>query len=112
MIFSDGSKFNLERTLVNSETIRTAVQTDSTFAHELYAALCNNQFVHRQMEHPDDEYWSCTWRYAGGIIAGLNANGGDYLDYYCGGDEGMVSPRVAEMLSALGWSARQWPEES
>jgi hypothetical protein len=103
--------FNLERDLVNSDVIRTLVQTDPTFAQELYAALCNNQFIHRDMEQPDQDYWSCSWRYAGDVVSGLDANGGDYLDYYCSGNEGRLSSRVADVLALLGWSGRPWPPE-
>jgi hypothetical protein len=104
--------FNLERDLLNSDTIRTLVQTDAVFAQELYAALCNNQFVHVRMNHPEDEYWSCTWRYAGGVVAALGAAGGDYLDYYCSGNEGVISSRVAAVLSDIGWSSQPWPNDN
>ena len=102
---------NLERDLINSDTIRTLVQTDGTFALELYAALCNNQFIHRDMEQPDQDYWSCSWRYAGDVVSGLDANGGNYMDYYCSGNEGNISLRVATLLAEIGWVGRPYPED-
>ena len=110
MMFKDNHKFDLERDIINTESIRMRVRHDPSFAQELYAALCNNQFVHVDMEHPEDEYWSCTWRYAGGVIAGTVAVMGDYLDYYCSGNEGEISPRIAEALAEIGWSGHPWPD--
>jgi len=104
-------QFNLERDLINSDVVRAQVQTDRTFAKELYAALCNMQFVHRDMEHPEADYWSCSWRYAGSIVSHIESVGGDYIDYYCAGNEGTISPRVTEVLTTLGWSARPWPNK-
>lgn len=102
---------DLERDLINSDAIRSLVQTDNTFALELYAALCNNQFIHRNMEHPDEDYWSCSWRYAGGVVSSIHAAGGDYMDYYCSGNEGFISPRVVDLLAALGWVGRPYPDD-
>lgn len=104
-------KFNLERDLVNSDVIREQVQTDPTFARELYAALCNNQFIHAKMEHSDEDYWSCSWRHAGDIVSHIEAVGGDYVDYYCAGNEGNISLRVETLLAELGWVGRPYPEE-
>lgn len=103
---------NLERDLINSDAIRTLVQTDPTFAQELYAALCNTQFIHREMEQPDTEYWSCSWRYAGEIVSSLETNGGDYLDYYCSGNEGRISDRVVTHLAEIGWVGRPYPDDT
>lgn len=100
---------NLERDLMNSDVVRTLVQSDPSFARELYAALCNTQFIHTSMHVPDEEYWSCSWRYAGDLVSAIAAAGGDYMDYYCGGNEGDMSPRVAVLLSELGWSGSPYP---
>lgn len=105
------SVYNLERDLVANEAIREAVQTDRTFANELYAALCNNQFIHVRMGDHENDYWSCTWRYAGEIVAHIESLGGDYMDYYCTGNEGTISPRVESALAAIGWSGRPWPKD-
>lgn len=108
--------FDLEIDLFCHEDLIGRVRTDETFAQALYATLCNNQFVHHIMQDPE-EYWSCTWRYAGGIVAALrdnvpNEDNWDYLDYYCSGNEGTVHPEVAAMLSEIGWTARPWPEKT
>ncbi len=94
--------FDLELDLISSEAVRALAQTEVRFAREIYAALCNNKFIHRDMEQPED-YWSCTWRYAGEIASRLEMRGGDYLEHYCSGNESDISPRVAKLLAELGW---------
>lgn len=111
-MISEDMPFNLERDLVNSDMIRSRVQTDRTFAEELYGALCNTQFLHTTMTHPDEEYWSCSWRYAGELVSHLEAAGGDYMDYYCWGNEGEITLRIAEALMTLGWWGRPWPKRA
>ena len=96
--------FDLERDLFASPDIVARVRGDETFAQSLYATLCNNQFVHEKMsaDH-DDEFWSCTWRYAGGIVASIRDGHDsgedfmDYLDYYCSGNEGHVDPAGSDL---------------
>lgn len=104
-------RFDLEQDLLRNDAVRKLVQTDRDFGYELYAALCNNQFVHTRMEHPDKDYWSCTWRYAGSIVSDIASEGGDYMNYYCSGREGAISPRVAEILTTMDWSGHPWPGE-
>lgn len=95
---------NLEMDLYRSEKICEKVK-DYKYAQSLYAALCNNAF-----SKSSKEPWSCSWRYAGGIVAKMRGEG-DYLDFYCSSfdrhdsdvGEGYVSPEVAEDLEEIGW---------
>lgn len=74
---------NLESDLLSSRAIREKVQTSDVYAQNLYAALCNNVFQKNDViSRLKDDVWSCSWRYAGGIIAEIKGHG-DYLDYYC-----------------------------
>jgi hypothetical protein len=82
------------------------VAADESFAHELYASLCNMRWERNDMRAPV----SISWRCAGGIVADLAGRGGCYLDYYCSGNEGEVSERVRAALAALGWSPVPWPD--
>jgi hypothetical protein len=72
-----------------------------------------------------EEYWTASWRAAGGIVAELRNKGEDYMDYYCSGmkgglsydtkdddkyfednkyvSEGEVTDEIAEDLNKLGW---------
>ena len=77
---------------------------------EVYASLCNQEWRHRGT----GKVWSCSWRYAGGLVADILGEG-DYMDWYCSGlialdtdpdpwvPEGTVTPEVLEAYAALGW---------
>lgn len=108
-------KNNLEYDLRNSEYIVEKCK-NRAYAQNIYAALCNNEFQRNDvMPILKDETWTCSWRYAGGIVADLRGEG-DYLDWYCTGirhddgeltnsyiGEGEVTDEVREDLFKLGW---------
>lgn len=73
---------------------------DRKFGEDVYRALANVEW--RNKEHPDIVY-SCSWRFAGGLVAGFMCQGEDYIDYYCSGNEGFVSKEIEELLGKLGW---------
>jgi hypothetical protein len=81
---------------IDLEQLRDKLK-DRKYAEDLYGALCNNEFI------KDGKEWSCTWRYAGGMIARLRGEGEDYLDYYCTGNEGFITEEVKKDLETLGW---------
>lgn len=96
-------KNNLEYDLRTSEWMLNKVRLSDEYAHKLYATLCNNEFIKRELwPILKDEKWSCSWRYAGGIIADMR-EAGDYIEWYCGGDEGQVFEEIEEDLHRLGW---------
>lgn len=76
---------NLEYDLVTTDWILEKVRASRSYAQNLYAALCNNQF-RRNAVWPllKGENWGCSWRCAGGIIADMRQEG-DYIDWYCSG---------------------------
>ena len=91
-------------------TLINHIREDKEFAQECYAALCNMRW--RSCEDQSRVY-SCSWRYAGGLIASLRGKGEDYLDWYCSGigegtPEGEVTLRVREAFNALGWFEYPW----
>lgn len=96
---------NLEHDLIRNVALVERVQQDRDFAEALYGALCNNEFRHTSMTGAD-EPWSCSWRYAGGVVAGLHDRGGDYMDYYCTGNEGQVTDDVRQILQDMGWTVQ------
>jgi hypothetical protein len=47
--------------------------------------MCNRDFIkHDVMPILKNQRWSCSWRYAGGIVADMQQQG-DYIDWYCSG---------------------------
>ena len=89
----------------------------NVYAQNLYAAICNNQFIKLDVwQLLKEEYWTASWRHAGGIIADI-LDEGDYMDWYCTGSggpvggmaiegylpEGVVSEEIEDDLKTLGW---------
>ena len=112
---------NLEFDIDESPEVIKAVE-DDTIAQKLYAALCNMQWEKNSAETEEDKIirklkgeerlWSCSWRYAGGLVADLRNNNynksEDYMEYYCTGNEGVVAPEILELLGKLGWTPKEW----
>jgi len=99
-------KPDLERDLIDCKTIKDKVRENDGYSRRLYAALCNTRWLHDSVVHStkqDVNYWSCSWRYAGGIVSTLRASGGDYLDYYCSGNEGCIEDDIRLDLVRIGW---------
>jgi hypothetical protein len=84
------------------EHLRAALagrMADRDFAVEVYRSLCNVQWQHR-----DGSRYSCSWRYAGGLVAEIRDEDEDYIDFYCSGAEGRVNGDVEEALAEHGWT--------
>jgi hypothetical protein len=90
--------------------------------------MCNMQFQKLDViPILKEELWSCSWRYAGGIIADMRQEG-DYIDWYCSGiggglgngdttgtkgyvPEGIVTEEIESDLRELGWVPVPWKDE-
>jgi hypothetical protein len=115
-------KNNLEYDLRSTEWICQKVRESKTYSQNLYAAMCNNEFQKLDViEVLKENTWSCSWRYAGGIVAHMRGEG-DYIDWYCSGirndgyqddldvpypkgnvGEGQVTDEIRKDLQQLGW---------
>jgi len=104
---------SLESDLHKSETIIKKIK-DDRYAQNLYSALCNNSYKKSE----DTESWSCSWRYAAGIVADIRRinyqHQEGYLDWYLSGSvydleghvyvlEGVVTEEILQDLTNLGW---------
>jgi len=116
---------NLEDSIRACEWMLKKVQDSETYAQNLYAAMCNNVFQRNEVwPRLKDEYWSCSWRSAGGIVADLRGQG-DYIDWYCSGimgvgesdsfqgyvSESTVTDEIRQDLFAIGWTVEPYPED-
>ena len=116
---------NMEYDLLTTKWICDKAKVSEVYAQNLYAAICNNNFIHN-LVWPilSGKSWGCSWRYAGGIIADMREEG-DYIDWYCSGikgkpsineegkenndgingyvGEGVVTDEIRDDLLKLGW---------
>jgi len=125
-------KDNMEYDLRSTQWICDKAKASETYAQNLYAAMCNREFVKNDVwPLLTDKRWSCSWRSAGGVVANM-VEQGDYIDWYCSGirgdvtdeeynqltkeqqesyiymknnfvDEGRVTDEIREDLFKLGW---------
>lgn len=124
---TEWQKDNMEYDLRTSDFIAEKCK-DKVYAQNLYAAMCNNDFVKNDVwPILTDKRWSCSWRYAGGIVANIREEG-DYIDWYCSGirnteydtdtheelanndktcqryvSESVITDEIREDLLKLGW---------
>lgn len=78
-------EFDMFEDMQSAAWFVTKVQASESYAQNLYAAMCNNHFIKREVwPMLKDETWRCSWRGAGGIVAELRGEG-DYMDWYCSG---------------------------
>ena len=120
-------KNNMEYDLRSSKEMCDKVIASDNYAQNLYAAICNNDFVKLEVipilrQDPDKDFWSASWRSAGGIIADMRGQG-DYIDWYCSGigndesgygldhrpangyvPEGCITDEIRNDLQSLGWA--------
>ena len=128
-------KDNMEYDLRSTKWICDKVKASDNYAQNLYAAMCNMQFIKLEpFPILKDQRWSASWRHAGGIIADMLEKG-DYIDWYCSGignqesgfgldgykptpdhedrdyvNEGQVTDEIREDLKKLGWIPVEWPK--
>ena len=119
---------DMEYDLRTNKHLCDKVRASETYAQNLYAAMCNMRWQKRDvLPILKDQYWSCTWRASGGIVANLREEG-DYIDWYCSGmgeglgngdvdgtkgfvPEGTVTEEIADDLYNIGWVPSEWPED-
>jgi hypothetical protein len=113
MELTESKHFDLEYEMMNCVWFRNKVRESESYAQNLYAALCNNEFIKNDVwPILEDKRWCCSWRYAGGMIADLREEG-EYTDWYCSGmgidnnknfvPESHVTDEIRNDLLKLGW---------
>ena len=126
---------DLNQDVWRSDLILNKIRTRDDYAQNVYAALCNMRWQPADV-FPilKDEYWSCSWRSAGGLVAEWQGKG-NYMSWYCSGmgglnsdydgsetleewsartkyaPEGTVTDEIREDFAALGWTPSEWPKD-
>ena len=110
---------NLEYDLRSTKWVCDKAKASEAYAQNIYAALCNQDWQKNEVwPLLKGETYSCSWRYAGGIVADMREQG-DYIDWYCSGirgeqgidyeppltfvSEGTVTEEIREDFFKLGW---------
>ena len=134
---------NLEYDLRSTDWILAKARANENYAQNIYAALCNMQWCNVKGDDPavtleilKENYWSCSWRSAGGIVADMLQKG-DYIDWYCSGigsqdtgyglsdkkpdldpdgrtyvPEGIVTEEIRCDFATLGWVPIPWDDDN
>jgi hypothetical protein len=115
---------NMEWDLRTTEWILEKVRASDVYAQNLYAAICNNDFLKLEViPILKNKTWSASWRSAGGIIANMRREG-DYIDWYCSGIREMdaepngyvpemeVTDEIRADLKQLGWIVVDQPDDT
>jgi hypothetical protein len=90
---------NLEYDLRSTEWICDKAKSRESYAQNIYAALCNQDWQKNDVwPLLKGQTYSCSWRYAGGIVADM-VESGDYIDWYCSGIKGELTEQ--QIASAL-----------
>lgn len=108
----DWHRHNLESDLRSTDWILAKVRASEAYAQNLYAAMCNREFQHRDVwALLKDQTWSCSWRYAGGIVADMRQEG-DYIDWYCSGIRGGASEEDLANMTVEERAQYNWYQEN
>jgi len=120
---------SMEYDLLTNDWILEKVRSKKSYAQNLYAAICNNDFQKLDvLPILKNQTWGASWRSAGGIIADMRQQG-DYIDWYCSGigggltqgfdgeetdeqwksrtgyvPEGKITDEIRNDLQQLGWA--------
>jgi hypothetical protein len=80
-----------------AEVLGERIRGERKDAVAVYHALCNVEWERNARTY------SCTWRCASELIAGIRDQGDHDLEFYYSGTEGFVTREIEQALAARGW---------
>jgi hypothetical protein len=103
---------NLEYDLRSTKWICDKAKAREEYAQNIYAALCNQDWQRNDVwPLLAGQTYSCSWRYAGGIVADMREEG-DYIDWYCSGIRGGYNEEDLKDLSSEERQRYDWMREN
>jgi hypothetical protein len=136
-VYENRPEADLEFDLRTCDWILAKARASESYAQNIYASMCNIRWQRLQvLPILKDQFWSASWRSAGGIVADMLQQG-DYIDWYCSGmgglsgdwdkdsesfeewqsrtkyvPEGVVTEEIREDFQKLGWVPSEWPDDN
>ena len=102
---------NLEYDLRSNKWICDKAKAREDYAQNIYAALCNQDWQRNDVwPLLAGQTYSCSWRYAGGIVADMREEG-DYIDWYCSGIKGGVREQDFDSMTPEEIQRYQWMDK-
>jgi hypothetical protein len=102
---------NLEYDLRSTQWICDKAKAREEYAQNIYAALCNQDWQRNDVwPLLAGQTYSCSWRYAGGIVADMREEG-DYIDWYCSGIKGGVREEDFDSMTPEEIQRHQWVDK-
>ena len=103
---------NLEYDLRSTKWICDKAKAREEYAQNIYAALCNQSWQKNDVwPLLKGETYSCSWRYAGGIVADMIEQG-DYIDWYCSGISGGATESDLVGMTKEARAKYQWCQDN
>ena len=102
---------NLEYDLRSTRWICEKAKAREEYAQNIYAALCNQDWQRNEVwPLLKGQTYSCSWRYAGGIVADMIEKG-DYIDWYCSGIRGGATEAQLKEMTEEERAKYHWYEK-
>lgn len=107
--------FNLETDLRRSDLVVHKIRNYESYAQNVYAALCSNDFAPKDMWAILNQFtWNCSWGYAAKMVSEIReVDATDIRRWYLAGafhqkegfvEESIVTDEIRDDLDILGWS--------
>ena len=74
------------------------IKMEDEFCQNAWSAIANKIW-----KNTDGAEFAASFRYAGGVIAGIRGEG-SYMDWYCSGPYATVTNEIESAMKELGWT--------
>jgi hypothetical protein len=82
------------------------IRGSQRFACAMWCALANIVW-----HHDNGDTAAYSFRAAGDMITAVRRDGGNYMDWYCCGPDGVVTDEITEAMKVEGWTWKTYDDE-